>query len=240
MDRQGTDDKEIEIDLGALFRELCHKWGAIVLSAGIVAVAALTVSMFFLAPEYQSSTKVYILSKQQGEAAVTYSDLQTATQLTSDYEQLVKSRYVMETVIADLKLDLSAEDLVKSVAVTIPSGTRLLEISVTNGDPYLAQSIANRIREVAGKQIVDIMNIDAVNLVDEANLPLDPVSPNVKKNTLIGGLIGLFLSCAVIVLMYLGNDSIRSSADVENYLGLSVLGVIPFSGGKAQKKKKKR
>lgn len=240
MEKGTVENRELEIDLRALFHELIQKIGIILLSTGIAAVVVLIVSMFFIRPEYQSATKVYILNKEQANAAVTFNDLQTATQLTNDYEELIKSRYVMDTVIADLKLDMTAEQLAGSVAVTSTTGTRILEISVRNNDPYLAQSIANKVREVAGKQIVDIMNIDAVNLVDEANLPIAPVSPNSKKNALIGGIAGFILSCAVIIIMYIFNDSIRTPDDVENYLGLSVLGVIPFDDGKPQKNPRRK
>lgn len=227
MERNTAGEREIEIDLGALFRELFRKIGIILLSTCITAVAALLISMFFISPKYQSVTKVYILSRQQGDTAVTYNDLQTATQLTSDYEQLIKSRYVMEMVIADLGLDMSADQLAGSVVVESSSGTRILEIKVENNDPYLAKNIANRVREVAGKQIVEIMSIDAVNVVDEANLPLSPVSPDIKKNTLFGALAGFFISCVVITLLFLLNDSIKTPEDVEKYMELSVLGIIP-------------
>lgn len=222
---------EIEIDLGALFRELLRKAGILLLSTCISAAAALLISTFFISPQYQSVTKVYILSRQQGDTAVTYNDLQTAAQLTKDYEQLIKSRYVMETVIADLGLDSSAEQLAGSVTVESSSGTRILEIKVENSDPHLAKNIADRVREVAGKQIVEIMSIDAVNIVDEANLPLNPVSPDIKKNALFGALAGFFISGLVITLMFLLNDSVKTTEDVEKYLELSVLGIIPRYDG---------
>lgn len=239
MERNRGTEREIEIDVVALFRELVSKLGMILLSTGIVAVASLTVSMFFLEPVYESTTSVYILNKQQ-ESGVTYNDLQTATQLTSDYEELIKSRYVMDTVIADLKLGIQPDELADAVKVSSPTGTRILEISVRNGDPYLAQRMADCIREVSGKQIIEIMNIDAVNLVDSADLPLSPISPDVKRNTLICALVGFLLSSVVVVLMYLLNDSIRTSSDIETYLELSVLAVIPLSeesGGKKRKAK---
>lgn len=227
MDTQ-IDKREVEIDLKQLLTELLKRLWVILLVTGIAAIGALIVTMFFMKPTYQSTTTVYILSKQ-AETAVSYADLQTATQLTSDYEQLVKSRYVLDTVIADLGLGIESSKLAPSIAVTSPTGTRILEITVTNADPYTAQKIANKVRDVAGKQIIDIMDIDAVNLIDTANLPLTPASPSKSRNTIIGGLLGFLLTCAAIIAMYVLNDTIRTPEDVERYLGLSVLGVIPSS-----------
>lgn len=224
------DKKEIEIDLKQLVMELVKRIWIIVLVTAIAGVGALIISMFFIKPVYTSTTSVYILSKQSETAAVSYSDLQTASQLTSDYEQLIKSRDVAEKVITEMGLDTTVAALSSSISVSSPTGTRMLEISVNNGDPQLAQKIAAKTREVAGKQIVDIMNIDAVNLVDEANLPLTPSSPSVSRNTLLGAVVGFILACAAIILMYVLNDTIRTPEDIDRYLGMSVLGVIPVTG----------
>lgn len=240
-----TEKREIEIDLKQLFGELLKRIWIIILVTGIAGIATLIVSMFFIKPTYESTTKVYILSKQS-DTAISYNDLQTATQLTGDYEQLIKSRYVMDTVIANLGLEMDPDTLSGNISVNAATGTRMLNITVQNGDPYTAQKIADHVRTVAGKQIVDIMSIDAVNVVDEANLPLSPSSPNSKKNAVIGALAGFLLCCGVIIVKYLLNDTIRTPEDIENYLGMSVLGTIPYSegdthrNGKTTYRKKKR
>ena len=227
MRRSAVVSDAIEFEPGELLRELLRRSWVIVLCTIIAAMAVLLVSMFFVEPVYESCTKVYILSRQQGDAGLTYSDLQTAEQLTSDYEELIKSRFVLETVLADLGLDMSADELARAVTVASPVGTRILEITVENKDPYLARDIANQIREVSGERIVEIMRIDAVNLVDEANLPMKPSKPDIRRNTLIGAAVGLFIGLAAAVLQILLNDLICTPDDVERYLGLSVLGVIP-------------
>lgn len=236
---RNNSEKETEIDLGEIFRELLRKIWIIILITGIAAVLTLIVSMFFIKPTYESSTKVFILSRTDStSSAVTYSDLQTSTQLTSDYEQLVKSRYVMENTISALNLDMTTDELSGDITVSSPTGTRILQITVKSDDPLLAQQIANKVREIAADRIVSIMNIDAVNLVDEANYPMTQSSPNVKKNAAIGAVIGFILSCAVIIIMYMTNDLIKTPDDIEKYLGLSILGEIPDAT--MEKKRKKR
>lgn len=177
---KNTARDEIEIEPGELFGALFrHSW-IILLCTVLAAVLAWLACRFVVRPVYRSSTTVYVLSRESGGAAITYSDLQTAEQLTSDYEELIKSRFVLETVLTDLDLDMPMKELKKAVTVTSPAGTRMLEIAVDDEDPYLARELANRIREVSGKRIVEIMNIDAVSLVDEADLPAEPFSPDVQ------------------------------------------------------------
>ena len=71
------------------------------------------------------------------------------------------------------------------------------------------------------------MNIDAVKILDNANISTDPVSPSARKNGVLGGFFGILISVAVILLFYMTNDYIRTPEDVERYLGLEILGEIP-------------
>ena len=220
-------ENSFEIDISSLIKFLLSKSVYILLSAVILASTFMLYSMFIITPKYQSSTEVYVLSSE-GNNKATYSDVQLATSLTKDYEALIVSRSVTDEVISDLKLSLTNEQLAGMITVTSIKDTRILKISVSNNDPYLARDIANSVREVASKQIVSIMNVDAINLVEEANLPASPYSPNIKKNTAIGGFIGIFISIAVLVTVFVLDDKIKTSKDVEDHLDLPVLGVIPM------------
>ena len=194
-----------------------------------------------LTPTYESTTKIYILNKNEN-ASVTYSDVQLGTQLTKDYAELINSRYVLEEVIQELMLETEYEDLLDFVKVTTPSDTRIVAITVTDTDPVQAMNIANCIREVASEHIQNVMDIEAVNVVETANMPTEKSGPSVVKWTLIGGIAGVFVLCAVILVQYLMDDTIKSSEDVEKYLGLSTLALIPIAteGGESKKKKKKK
>ena len=130
----------------------------------------------------------------------------------------------------------------KKVSVNTPVDTRIVSITVEHTDPVLAQKIANCIREVAGEHIQEVMDIEAVNVVETANLPVEKSGPSIVKWTLIGGLAGAFFACAVILIIFLLDDTIKSSEDVEKYLGLSTLALIPVisEDNTAKKKRLKR
>ena len=189
----------------------------------------------------ESTTKIVVLSKQDSNT-LTNQDIQTSTSLTKDYAELIKSRTVTEGVIAQLNLDMTHEELLKKLSVDTPTDTRVVSITVTDTDPYTAAEIANAVRDIASKHIQQVMDIKAVNVVETANIPDEPSSPSVPKNGVIGGLFGVLLAAAIVIIVYLTNDTVKTPEDVEKYLGLSVLGTIPYSSkmGKKSKKKKKR
>ena len=231
---------EIEIDLGEVFMLMWHNLWMIVLCAVIAAGAAFCVSKFAVTPQYESTTKVYIIDKKDNNAALTYSDLQLASQLTKDYAQLIKSRSVLEKVIANLELEDSYGRLNNRVSVTTPTDSRILAITVTDPSPLAAQIIADEIRTVASEQITDVMNIDAVNTVDEADLPKFPSSPSIKKWTALGFLIGAFICIAVLLIRFLLDDTVKTSEDVERFLGMSTLAMIPLTDEQQAQKEKTR
>lgn len=238
MENQKRND-EIEIDLLEVFHILISRiW--LILSAGVfLALVCFAISKFILTPTYKSTTKIYILNKSESQT-VTYSDVQMGTQLTKDYAELISSRYVLEEVIQILSLEEDYDELRSMVSVNSPADTRIVSITVENVDPVQAMNIANCIREAASSHIQNVMDIEAVNVVETANMPMEKASPSVAMWTLAGGAIGVLLLCVVILIQYLLDDTIKSSEDVEKYLGLSTLALIPVMEEENNKKKKKK
>ncbi|MDY2652968.1 MAG: Wzz/FepE/Etk N-terminal domain-containing protein [Eisenbergiella porci] len=230
---------EIEIDLWEICLVLIHNL-ALIISVGImVALGAFLFTQLLVTPTYESTTKIYILNKQEN-ASVTYSDIQLGTQLTKDYAELIQSRFVLEEVVQGMGLDLTYEQMKEKVSVTTPTDTRILAITVKDSDPVMAMKMANAIREAAAVHIMNVMDIQAVNVAETANMPMKKASPSVLKNTLIGGLLGVFLIIAVVLVRYLMDDTVKTPEDVEKYLQLSTLAVIPLNEGESEGKKKKK
>ncbi len=231
----GRDGDVIEINLGELIGVLISR-AFLIISAGIFcALACMFISKFILDPVYESTTKIYILNKDES-SSITYSDVQISTQLTQDYAELIKSRYVLEEVIQRLRLDLDYDDLYDKLSIVTPSDTRIVAITVEDEDPMMAMKMANSIREVASEHITNVMDIDAINVVETANMPMEKAGPSVAKWTIIGGAVGVIIVCVFILLGYLMDDSIKTSDDVENYLGLSTLALIPMVVEEGKKK----
>lgn len=231
-------DDVIEIDLQELVGLLIH-WLWLLLLCGLVTgIAGFLICKLTITPQYQSTTRIFILNRSN-ESNVTYSDLQTSTQLTKNYTPLIKSRDVLEKVIADCELNESYEAFASRVKVGTVNDTNLIAITVTDPDPRMAQLLAKAVRIEASAHIVKVMELQAANLETEANLPKRPSGPNAKRWAMIGALLGMFACAAILVIQYLLDDSIKSAEDVERYLGLSTLAMIPIAEQNDKHKKKK-
>lgn len=231
------ENEEITIDLTELLMVLWSKVHIILLSGILTALLAFVGTKLFITPLYTSVTKMYVLSRQDSSAGVTYTDLQTGTQLTKDYMELVKSRPVMEQVIAILNLDMKPEELSGMISVATATDTRILSVRVESENPREAKEIADAVRESVGIQITEIMDADAVNTVEEGNLPTSPSSPSTMKNMAAGGMLGLLAAAGIIILIFVLDDTIKTPDDVEHYLGLNVLTSIPIQEGVKKSKK---
>ena len=230
-------DDEIEIDLKELFYVIKQKLWIILLTGLVGAVGFGLFTAMVMKPVYTSSTMLYIVNKTTTLTSLT--DLQLGTQLTKDYKVLVTSRPVTGQVITNLDLNLSHEQLVKKIKVDNPTDTRILTISVEDTDPYMAKSIADEFASVASARMAEIMDSAPPNIVEEAYLPTQKTKPSITKNTMIGGLAGVFLAGAVILVLFVMNDAIKTPEDVEKYLGLNTLATIPVFEGETGAKKKK-
>ena len=233
--------EEIEIDLLELLRLLLSRLPMLIFSAIIGALIAFMISSFVMTPQYVSSTKLYVLPRSGSDGStVTQQELNIGTMITRDYEQLVKTREVAQTVIATLGLHndsgnfISADRVLSMISVSATDNTRVVTIRVTNPDPYMARDLAEAVCETAAEHIRIVTNSEAVNIVDKANIPKSPSSPNVKRNVMIGALLCLVLCAAAIIIVSLANDTIMTSADIEKYLQVSVLGSIPLSRDEAK------
>lgn len=130
---------------------------------------------------------------------------------------------------------MTADELESTITTSNAENTRIMSISVENEDPELAKEIADALREAASVKIQDIMEIDAVNTIDEASMPQEPSSPSVMRNTMLGGVLGAILAIGVIALIFILDDTIKTPDDVEYYLGLNVLTSIPLREGEAMR-----
>ena len=216
----------IEINFWDIFNILWKRAGFIVLFGLFFAMLTFAITKFYITPQFISTTKIYVMNKQD-DTTLTQGDIQTSTYLTKDYVEMIKSRTVTEKVILQMGLGISDSTLLDKMKVNIAADARIISISVIDADPYKAAEMADEIREVASEQIRNVMDIEAINVVEEANIPMSKSSPAVIRSTFIGGAVATILLIALILLIHLTNDTIQISEDIEKKLGIGVLSVIP-------------
>lgn len=236
-------DEEMEIDLLELFSTLLQRWYLILVCALIFGAAAFGYTKYFITPQYEASSMIYILSTKQATDLSMALDIQTSKQLTADFEILAKSRPVVEAVIDNLELDTDYETLVKRITVENPSNTFVLKMTAKDPDPEMACNLSNALSDATAEQVAKVMDTDKPNKVEEAVVPKEPVSPNVMKNTLLGVIAGAFLMCAFVTFMHIMDDRIKTEEDITKYLELNTLATIPLNKGSKKvtdKKSKKK
>ena len=245
MEKKRTDNEEMEIDLLELLMVMKKHLAAILL-AGIVGLVIMFAYTSFLAtPLYSASSMMYVMPDNSNSMnSSTLSDMQVGQQLTSDYSSMIKSRSFMEDVIKKLNLTIDYQQLLEKVEVTNPTSSRILQVTVNDPNPQTAADIANEVASVAESKLKEITGMQAIKIYEEAAVPDRPSSPSLKKNCALGLLAGLVLAMAVVTILYLLDDTIKTEDDIEKYLGMTTLAVLPYNGRKqqrqAQKHKKQR
>ena len=225
---------EMEIDLLDLLYYLSKKIWILIAATVLFAMAGATFTKYVMDEQYTAETRLYVLNRSSSSAlsglgaALAVSDFQISDNLLEDYLVLLSGRNITDEVLEILNLDMTRDELSKLITVKSINNTRVFKIQVTDTDPQRAADIANCVREVAGRQLESVMNVNAVNLVYEAEVPQKKSGPSVTKNTMIAALLGLVAAAGVFVVIYLLDDTIRTEEDVQRHLGLSVLGVIPL------------
>lgn len=225
---KNQDNQTVEIDALSLVKTLWRRKFLIIVTAFAMAIAALGYSTFIIKPNYTSTTRIYVVNRQANEnSTLTNQDLQAGTYLVKDYKEIILSQDVLAKVIDDLKLNVQPSALAKKINVTVPTDTRIVSIAVSDGDAKEAARIANSLRQIAAEKIIAVTKVSDVTTLEEAEVPNSPSSPNIRRNTLIGFLAGGVLISVVILVVEVLDDRVKKPEDVEEALGITLLGVVP-------------
>ena len=222
------ENQAVEIDVFAMLKTLWKRKFSIVLVALVFAIAAFGYSAFLAKKEYQSTSRIYVVSrKNQDNNALTNSDLQAGSYLVKDYREIILSQNVLSQAIEELKLDMTPAELSKKISVSVPTDTRILSITAKDGNPKEAARIANGLRNVAAEKIISVTKVSDVTTLDEAEVPQSPSSPNIRRNVLLGFIAGAGLMVVLMVVVEVLDDRVKRPEDIEELMGLTLLGIVP-------------
>ena len=222
------EQEKFEIDVFQLVKVLWKRKFLIVLTAIIAGLAAFAYSSFVIKPQYTSTTRIYVVNRNQADKpGLTNQDLQAGAYLVKDYREIILSQDVLEKVVADQKLTMDAKTLGRKVSVTVPAETRIVSISVRDGNPEEASRIANALREVAAQKIISVTRVSDVTTLEEARPATSPSSPNIRRNTMIATIAGVGFVTIIVLLVELLDDRVKRPEDIEEVMHISLLGVIP-------------
>ena len=218
----------MEIDVFHLLKILWKRKLLIALVAFVTGIVAFAYSSFIVKPEFTSTTRIYVVNRNQGDKpGLTNQDLQAGSYLVKDYREIILSQDVLEKVATDLKLELPPKGLASKIKVTVPIDTRIVSISVTDRVPEEASRIANSLREVAAQKIISVTRVSDVTTLEEARPATSPSSPNIRRNTLVGFLAGAVVMVVTVLLVELLDTRVKRPEDIEDVMQIALLGVVP-------------
>ena len=224
---------KIEIDVVQMLKVLWKRKLIIALVAIVTGAVAFGYSSFVVKPQFTSTTRIYVVNRNQGDKpGLTNQDLQAGSYLVKDYREIILSQDVLEKVVAEQGLSFDAKSLAKKVQVTVPADTRIVSISVRDGNPEEASRIANALREVAAQKIISVTKVSDVTTLEEARPALSPSSPNIRRNTIFGVGAGASIVILLALLVEILDDRVKRPEDIEETMNLVLLGVIPSTNKK--------
>lgn len=206
--------------------ELMRKHLTLVIALPIIfALVTAAYSFIFMADQYTASTSLYVLTKSQSnDEGITNTDLSASQMLTNDVATLVKSSRVQQTAAQAVGLDsLSGY----TVNVDSTTTTRVITIKVTGASPENVAVIANQLAKTADQIAQQVMDVQSVNVIDEAVEPTSPSGPPRLMYTVVALLAGLFVAIAIIVIADMANTRVRSAEEATEITGLSIIGRVP-------------
>ena len=220
--------EEQVISLSEIFEALKKRWIMIVAITLTATIVSGIISFFVIDPVYETSTKVFIGKDESDDAAYNSSDINMYQQLLQTYAQAIKTKDLVNRAISGLSYDeLEASSVVDALTVNPISSTQILEIKYKSKDAEEAKDVLKGITDefiVTAKELVPNGN---VRVIEEVELPENPVSPNKKMNIAIAFLLGLMVSVGLVFLLEYLDNTYKNKDQLEKELGIPVLGAIP-------------
>lgn len=231
-----TETGEMEIDILRLVKLLWKKLWIIAIVTVLAGALGFSYSAFLVTPMYQSSAMMYVNNSSFTVGSTSFSissgELSAAKSLLDTYVVILKTRTTLEEVIREAELDYTYEELDKMVSAASVSSTEVFRVTVTAPDPVEAELIVRTIVDILPDRISEIVDGSSVRIVDTAIVPTRRSSPSHTKNAMIGMALGLVLSCGVIVVMDLLNNTIRDEDYLTEVYGLPMLAIVPDMNAK--------
>ena len=211
------ENKEDIIDIDPmLILKRVTKYIWIIITIGVIfSIAAYIWSRVMVVPKYKSSTKVYALNNEKKLAT---QDFQISNYLLKDYKEIILSSKVLKRVIDKNDIKMNLVELRSKIEVKISQDTRVLIITVEDTDAKRAADIANAVRDEAFEVIKEITKEESAKILDEAQESKSPSSPDIRKNTIMAGAIGILLSLGIVVLKEVLDDRVKKQEDIEEGL----------------------
>jgi len=233
-------NEEMSLTLSDLLGLLWRRIWIILLAAVLVGGSCFVYNYITYTEQYTSTAKMYVLNTEVMEgasASTTAYYFQLALTVVEDCKELILSETVLDRVVDELDLNMAPKVLRGMISVANMKDSRILQISVTTGDPDLSSRIANSVCEQGVKRVREIMNVNQMSVYEYSEVSQIPSNDVNWQMAMLLGLVAAVLVYGVCFLLMLADDKVGDVEDAEQYLGLTVLGDIPHRSDGAKKKR---
>ena len=221
-----------EFSISNLANILLPKWPVILICTIIMAILSFGYSKVLIEPTYVASGTLYItgdIDSVSGSLKQTtnLSDLMLSQELAKTYGQILSSNTFFKDVAKTSNMNFSYGYIQSLTTITNIEETGILRVRVRHTEPKIAYELTNTILNLAPNEIKRIVVGGNATVIDSAELPTAPASPNVPRNTLFGAFLGFVLSVIGIFLIDLFDNTIKSPEDLTIDDEVPILGMIP-------------
>ena len=225
---------EKEIDLRVVYGIIRKNLVLIVIVTVIFGIGAYFYSSFFISKQYSASAMIIVNNKSNDKNVINTTELTAAQDLAEVYSIIIKSDTVLQQVIDNLQLNMSYETLNSRINVSAVNSTQVVRITMTHTNAEFAQKVVAEIVEVAPPIIADKVEAGSVKVISASKISNSgkPVSPNLRRNALIGAFAGLVLVLLLVFLRELTNNTFKTEDDILSTLNVPLIGIIPEVDGK--------
>lgn len=233
---------EETISLKELLQTLRKRLSLILSITFIAVLVSGIVSYFFITPIYQASTQLLVNQSKNEQTNFNISDVQTNLQLINTYNVIIKSPAILDLVIKELDLDMTASELNSKITVQNETNSQVVNLSVQDSNAALAVKIANKTADTFKKEIVKIMSVDNVSVLAKAEVGENPspIKPQPLINIAIAMVVGLMAGIGAAFLLEYFDNTVKDEQEIEKLLGVPVLGVIAIMDESKMKENSRR
>ncbi|MBC1936760.1 hypothetical protein HCA69_10310 [Listeria grandensis] len=218
------EQKTIEL---ADFLYVLKKWFWLIIILCIVGAASgFVISKEFMTPIYESQSQLVIKQEQPKKDTTTTSETQSNIQLVNTYKIILVSPTVLETVIKNLDLPETTDQLAKQILIENSKDSQVLTVNVLNADRELAKQINQQLIKAATKESDKIMSANNIRVLTEPTENMSPVKPNQTLVIGVGFIVGLLVAISIIVIKETMRQHIRDEKELRSIIKATHLGNI--------------
>lgn len=220
---------EETIKIEDLLYILKKRWKLIFSITFLATITAAIISFYVIVPKYEATTKLFVGKEDTNEEDKYYDryDVEMYQKLLKTYAEVMATNDLAERAIENNNLDITSEDVVEGLKVTPREDTQILEIAYTDTDKFLAKDVVDSVANEFVDEAEKLIPTANIKIIESVKLPEEPVSPNKKKNIAIAFLLGLMVSAGLSFLLEFLNNTFKKKEELEEIMGLPVIGVIP-------------